>query len=106
ELVDGNDVPRAGWLRDERNESGKVDVLLLVEVAGVPGRQLGEIFDALLLFQPRARHVVGREHYACRPELGDHVRDRPPLGVVERADARPGELEHATPSAANAAAPE
>ena len=95
ELVDRDDVARAGRLRQQRNELGKVDVLLFVEVPGVPGWQLDEVFEALLLLQPAARLAVCGEDRTGRAELGDHVRDRPSLGVAERVHAGTGELEDA-----------
>ena len=70
-------------------------MLLFVEVPGVPGWQLDEVFEALLLLQPAARLVVCGEDRTGRAELGDHVRDRPSLGVAERVHAGTGELEDA-----------
>ena len=76
-------------MRDERVELGEVDVLLLVEVAGVAGRQLGEVVLALLLGQPGPGLVVGREDRAGRAELGDHVADRRRARcTLRRRDAR------------------
>src|SRR5262249_19126712 len=93
-----------GHERDERRE---VDVLDLVEVALVAARlERGEIAGALLLVEPGLRLVVRWEDRAGRAELGDHVRDRPALGVGERRDAGPGELEDRAAPSAHTAPPE
>ena len=78
-------------------------MLLFVEVSGVAGLERGEVAFALLLGEPGARLVVGREDRAGRAELRDHVRDRPALGVAERRDARARELEDRAAAAANTA---
>ena len=88
ELVDCHDVSRRRRLRHQRDELGEVDVLLLVEVAGTAGLERDEVLLPLLLDEPRARLVVGREDRAGRAELGDHVGDRPALAVAERRRRR------------------
>ena len=103
DFLDRHDVAGRRRLRHERDELGEVDVLLLVEIAGVAGRELHELVRALLLGHPPVRLVVGWEHRAGRSELGDHVRDRPALGVAEARDARAGELEDRAAAAAHAA---
>ena len=85
---------------------GEVDVLLLVEVAGVAGRELREVVRALLLLQPLLGLGVRREDRARRAELGDHVRDRPALGVTQARRPGPGELEDRAAPTANAASPQ
>ena len=99
----GATLPGHEGLATSGVERGEVDVLLLVEVARVAGRDLGEVLGALLLLQPLLRLGVGREDRAGRAELGDHVRDRPALGVGEAR--RPGarELEDRAAPAADAA---
>ena len=79
-------------------------MLLLVEVAGVPRRELDEILAALLLLEPAARLVVGRKDGTRRAELSDHVRDRSALCVAERVHPGTGELEDAAAAPADAAA--
>ena len=83
-----------GWATSG-HELREVDVLLLVEVPGVAGLELGEVVGTLLLLQPLLRLGIGREDRPGRAELGDHVRDRATLGVGERRRSWAGELEDA-----------
>src|SRR5213078_1905116 len=101
ELVHRHDVPRRGRLGNERDELGEVDVLLLVEVTRVAGLERDEVIFSLLLGEPTSSLLVGRKDRAGRAELGDHVRDRPALGVAQRRNAWPGELEDRAAPAAN-----
>ena len=104
ELVNGNDVSRARRLRDQRNQRSEIDALGLVEVVlRVAGLEGDELLTPLLFVEPAACLVVGRKHGAGRAELGDHVRDRPALGVAQRLHTRAGELEDCTAAPAHPA---
>ena len=104
-LLDGDDISRAGGLRDQRDEHGEIDLLLLVEVAGRAAGQLDEVLGPPLLLEPRARLLVRREDGARGAELRDHVRDRPALGVGECRHPWAVELEDAATAAAHTPAP-
>src|SRR5439155_8359322 len=91
-------------LGNERNERSKIDLLLVVEIPCDAGGQLQVLIHAALFLEPGPRLLVGGEDRARRTELGDHVRDRPALGVAERCHPGADELEHAAATSAHAAA--